>query len=56
MYSFLETSDNDLYVSILEALHIKHRLGQCKPNQFYEIILFDSSDFITTTTESFKRK
>ena len=57
MFTILETSDNELHLSVLKALNIiKYHPSLCKWKQFYKLFLFNINDFTTTKLESFREK
>ena len=49
IFTILEISYCELQFSVLEELHItKYQPTQCKQKGFYDLLLFNSTDYIST--------
>ena len=56
MFTILDTSDSELQLSVLEALYItRYQSAFCKPNEFYNLLLFNPTDNTATKPELKKK-
>ena len=57
MFTFFETSSSELQLSMLEVLYItKYQPALCKQKEFYNLLLFNPTDYIATKPDLIQEK